>query len=249
MKQLKEMVLGILFLAFVVWLVTFIYSQESRRNNRELSKRISELSPHGGPPETLDGLRQAIAIYQDQIERNVRESAQTGVYWKILATRLADRALHNEALEALERAVYFNSEDPILYYLTGVSAAMVAKSKVGFSANAQFEKDQYFHLSENAYLRALQLDVTYARAMYGIGVLYVYELQRPQDGAVHLERLLQINTSDTSAMFVLASAYYMMERFSDASQMYERIAARTRDQNIKQEALNNRDIIQGMLYE
>ncbi|MDR1836254.1 MAG: tetratricopeptide repeat protein [Treponema sp.] len=248
MKQLKEIILGIFVMLIFGSLVVFIYRNESNRTNRELAKRISELSPRGGPPETIDGLRQAIALYEDQIERNVREGAQTGVYWKILAIRLADKKLHNDALEALERAVYYNSEDTILYYLIGVSAANIAKSKVGFSNNAEMERDHYYNLSENAYLRALELDITYAKAMYGLAILYVFELDRPRDAIVHLERYLQMQTSDISAMFVLARAYFMIEDFSKAMELYDRIVSRTKDSKVREEALNNKDVIQGMLY-
>ena len=249
MKKLKEIFIAILIIAITGYLTLSVYRAQSSRANRELAKRIAELSPKGGPPETIDGLRRAIALYEDQIERNVREGAQTGVYWKILATRLADRNMHNDALNALERAIYYNTEDPVLYYLTGVSAANAAKSIVGFSANANREREGYFRLSENSYKRALELDVTYTRPMYGLAILYVFELDRPQDAIFHLERLLQIIPSDNSAMFVLARAYFMTENLQKASEIYSRIAERTRDKSLKEEALYNRDIIQGMLHE
>jgi tetratricopeptide (TPR) repeat protein len=213
-----------------------------------LVKRINELSPRGGPPETIDGLRQAIALYEDQIERNVKEGAQTGVYWKIRATRLADRGMHNDALDALERAIYFNAEDAILFYLTGVSAANVAKSKVGFSPNAERERAQYYTLAENSYLRALELEVTYSRAMYGLAILYVFELDRPQDAIVHLERYIQLQPSNIQAMFVLARAHFMMENYRQAVEIYDRIISRTKDKEVKEEAAINRDIIMGLMY-
>jgi tetratricopeptide (TPR) repeat protein len=248
MKRLKEYIAAVLILTFVGALIYFMYQRVSTRTSRELSKRIAELSPRGGPPETIEGLRQAIALYEAQIERNVAEGAQTGVYWKILATRLADRNMHNDALLALERALYFNPEDPVLYYLTGVSAAVTAKTQIGFSPDAQREKERYFSLAENAYLRALDLDITYTRAMYGLGVLYSFELDRPDDAIVHLEHYLQILPSDISAMFVLARAHYMLENYQQAVDFYDRIITRTRNQKLKEEAMLNRDAVQGMIY-
>jgi hypothetical protein len=50
-------------------------------------------------------------------------------------------------------------------------------------------------------------------------------------------------------MFVLASAYYMTENFSKAIEQYDRIVSRTKDQNIREKALFNKDTIQGMFYE
>jgi len=241
--------MAILILGAVGCLIYFIYQSTSARTSKELAKRMAELSPRGGPPETIDALRQAIALYEDQIERNVKEGAQTGVYWKILATRLADRNMHNDALQALERAIYFNTEDAALFYLTGVSAASVAKSIVGFSVSDERQREHYFKLAENSYLRALDLDITYTRPMYGLGILYVFELDRPQDAIVHLERYLQIQTSDVSAMFVLARAFYVTGEYYRAIDLYDRIADRTKDKKLRDDALNNRDIIQGILYE
>jgi len=249
MKKLKEFLMAFIILFAVGSFVYFIYQSGSGKQNRELARRMIEISPRGGPPETIEGLRQAIVLYEDQIERNVREGVQTGVYWKILATRLADRGMHNDALSALERAVYFNAEDPTLYYLTGVSAGIVAKSTVGFSPNAERERERYYRLAENSYKYALELDITYTRAMYGLGVLYVFELDRPQEAIVHLERYLSILPSDVYTMFILARAYYMIEDHSRAVELYDRIADRTKDKKIREEAFNNRDLVMGRLYE
>jgi tetratricopeptide (TPR) repeat protein len=249
MKRLKEIFLAIVVISVTAALIMYVFRNQAGKSSRELAKRITELSSRGGPPETFEGLRQAIALYEDQIERNVREGAQTGVYWKILAIRLSDKNMDNDALAALERAIYYNTEDSVLYYLTGVSAARVAKSFVGFSAGDERERERYYKLSETSYLRALEIDATYARPMYGLSILYVYELDRPEDAIPYLERYLTIQSSDVSAMFVLASAYYMTENFSKAIEQYDRIVSRTKDQNIREKALFNKDSIQGMFYE
>jgi len=249
MKRLKEILTGILVIAVVGTAFYFIYQNVTKKTHRDLAKRIAELSPKGGPPETIDGLRKAIALYEDQIERNVREGAQTGVYWKILAIRLADKKMHNDALKAFERAIYFNTEDPTIYYLTGVSAASAAKSMVGFSDGDQKEKEKLYKLSENSYLRAMELDITYTKPMYGIAILYIFELDRPQDAIPYLERYLKISPSDVSAMFVLARAYYSTENYSGAVELYDKIISRTKDKKIKEEAQKNKDIIQGMIYD
>ena len=249
MKKVKEVLFVLVILLIAGALVHFIYTRTSTRPSRELAKRMAELSPRGGPPETIDGLRQAIALYEDQIERHVREAAQTGVYWKILATRLADRHLHNDALEALEKAVYYNTEDAALYYMTGVSAGSVAKSIVGFSMNAEREREHYLNLAENSYLRALELDITYTKPMYGLAVLYAFELNRPEDAIIQLERYLQIQASDINAMFILARAYFMTGELARASDIYIRIADRTRNKEIREQALELRDRIQEMIYD
>jgi len=249
MRQFKEIVIAIFVIAAVSFLIYSLYQSEGKKKDRDLARRIAELSPKGGPPETIEGLRKAIALYEDQIERNVREGAQTGTYWKILAVRLADKGMHNDALNALERAIYFKSDDPALYNLTGVSAGIVAKSVVGFSASAEKERERYFKLSENSYKRALELDATYAKPMYGLAVLYVFELDRPAEAIPHLERYLSMNTSDFQAMFILARAHAVTGNYKQAIEIYEKIITRSKKKEIQAEASNNIEIVQRMMYE
>jgi tetratricopeptide (TPR) repeat protein len=115
MKQIKELILGIFVVLIIGTAMLWIYRYEKNKVHANLAKRISELSPRGGPPETIDGLKAAIAAYEAQIELNVKEGAQTGAYWKILAIRLADKGMHRDALDAFERALHFTIDDPTLY--------------------------------------------------------------------------------------------------------------------------------------
>ena len=247
--KIKSVLLSIVVLSVIGSIIFFAYRSASEKTNKDLAKRMAELSPRGGPPQSIEGLRQAIALYEAQIERNVREGAQTGVYWKILATRLADSGMHRDALASLERAIYFNAEDPVLYYLTGVSAGTVAKSEVGFSSSSASEKAHYYKLSESSYLRALELDSSYTKPMMGLGVLYTFELNEPEKAIPHLENFLKIQSGDVSAMFILARAFYMSRRFRDAIELYERIITRTKNQKFREEAMNNIELIERMMYE
>jgi len=249
MRQFKEIVIAVFVIAAMSFLLYSLVQSDNKKRNKELAKRIAELSPKGGPPETIEGLRKAIALYENQIERNVREGAQTGTYWKILAIRLADKKMHNEALEAFERAIYFNSEDPVIFYLTGVSAGNVAKSVVGFKSSAEKEREQYFKLSENSYKRALELDPTYVKPMYGLAVLYVFELDRPAEAIPLLDRYLSMNTSDYNAMFILARAHAVIGNYRGAIEIYEKIISKSKNKKMQAEASTNIELVERMMYE
>jgi tetratricopeptide (TPR) repeat protein len=243
----KDILLGLCVILVLCAGGVFLFQREKNKNRSALARRITELG-NGGPPETIEGLRTAIAAYERRIEEHVKLAAQTGVYWKILATRLQDRGLHFEALDALERALYYNSEDPSLHYLTGVSAGVAAKSILDFPGSAKGKREEYFALAERGYLRAIELDGRYIRPRYGLAVLYVFELDRPAEAIPHLERYLEISRSDVDALFVLARAYYMIENFRAALDLYDRIIALTRDENRRIEAEKNRRIVMGRLY-
>jgi tetratricopeptide (TPR) repeat protein len=249
MKIKKEISIAIIVIGVIAFVLITLQIVKTTVIRNDYTSQIVSLSPSGGPPETIEGLRNAIALYERQIDAHVRDAAQTASYWKILAIRLQDRNLHNLALDALERAIFYNPADPMLYYSTGISAGYVAKHYIEFFFFFfNQERDRLYALSESAYLSAIKLDSTYTKPMYGIGVLYVFELNRPSDAIPHLERHLELTTNDTDAMFVLARAYYDTEAFQKAIDLYDRIIVLARDDVKKREAWNNKQQVMELLY-
>jgi len=244
--RIKDAVIGLFVVVSFGALIFMVYHFETEKGHRNLAKRIIGLSSRGGPPQTIEGLKEAIALYERQIEFNVRTGAQTGAYWKILAIRLADRGMHKDALEAFDRALYFNADDPTLFYLTGESASVAAASTVGFKENAAVERTHYQNLAESSYLRAIQLDPTYAKPKLGLGLLYTFDMDRPAEAIPHLEKYLQIVPGDISGMFILARAYFMTGDNDRAVELYDRIIYRSKDPKVRTEAQNNREFIRNM---
>ena len=214
----------------------FVYKRIARRNS--LASQIAALTPRGGPPQSIEDLRRAIDLYEQKIDAHVKDAAQTGVYWKILGSRLMDgkKPLYGEALGALENAVRYYPEDETIHYLIGVAAGNLARSEY-FSPGEQAE---HFRVSEAAYLRAIDIEGRYGKALYGLSVLYVYNMNRPAEAVPYMERFLDINKSDTDGMFVLAAAYYMTENYEGAVELYDRIAGLTKNKDVKAEAEKNK---------
>jgi len=245
--KVKDAVVGLFAIVIFGALIVMVYHFEMEKGHRDLEKRIVGLSPKGGPPETIDGLKNAIALYERQIELNVKTGAQTGVYWKILAIRLADKGMHKDALDAFERALYFKADDPTIFYLTGESASIAAASTLEFNSNSVAERERYQNLAESAYLRAIDLDPTYAKPRLGLGVLYTFDMDRPADAVLHLDRYLQLMPNDIRGMFVLARAYYMTGENDRAVDLYSRIISRSKDPKVKAEAQNNIEIVRNLM--
>jgi tetratricopeptide (TPR) repeat protein len=237
-------ILGLAVLAVFAGVILGVYLTERQKSRYELARRIAELSPRGGTPATIEGLRAAIAIYEEAVEEHVQTAAQAGAYWKILAVRLADKGMHQDALDALETSIRYNGEDPTLFYLTGLSAAIVAKNSLGFSRE---DGGDHFGMAERAYLRAIELDGAYAKPRYALGILYSFELDRPAEAVPQLEKYLELMSRDVDAMFALARSYYMTGAYEKAVDLYDRIMVSTRDTEKKDEARNNRDYIMGQM--
>jgi tetratricopeptide (TPR) repeat protein len=247
MKIKKEFFVGFVLIVITVSLVGGIYTFRKIKTRNSLITQIKALSPRDTPPQTIEDLRTAIRLYEELIEQHVQDAAKTGLYWKLLASRLQDRGLYHEALDALERAVYYFPEDAYIHYMRGISAGIVAKSSfdpLGGNAGAQ----SYYALAEMSYLRAIELDENYARPRYGLGILYVFEMDKPQEAIPHLARYLEITQNDVDAMFVLARAYYMVNNYQDALDVYDRIITVSRDAAQRMEAENNRQLIMDSYY-
>jgi tetratricopeptide (TPR) repeat protein len=210
----------------------FVYKKIAARNS--FAARIAALSPSGAPPQSIEELRQAIDLYGKKIDEHVADAAKVGIYWKILGSRLMDgpKPLYGEALEAFEQAVRYYPDDESIHYLIGVSAGNLAKAEY-FYPNEQAE---YYRIAEAAYVRAIDLNGRYGKALYGLGVLYVYDLKRPLEALSIMERYLEINTRDTNGMFVLAASKYMTEDYEGAALLYDRIIGLTKDKNVKIQA-------------
>lgn len=247
MRIRKEAVIVLTVIVLIVIVLVSVSRFQKNRDGRELAERIYAGSSEASP-DSINDLRKAIALYQKRVEQHVQDAAKNALYWKLLAVRLQDRGLHGEALEALEQAIYYSPADPFLHYYTGVSAGVMAKSVHIFPGRDDSERKRYFALAEDAYLRSIELDPRYLRPRYGIGVLYVFELERPGDAVPHLQRCLEISRNDVDTMFVLARAFFMLRDYQKAVDLYDRIITLTGDEQKRTDARNNRQQIMGLIH-
>jgi tetratricopeptide (TPR) repeat protein len=191
--------------------------------------------------ERIQELKQAIQEYQQQVERQVEAAAQIGIYYKMLANEYVEREMYGKALESLSEAIYYYPDNPVLHYLAGVSAA-----HLGASMPSEQRREQYLLQAEKSYRRALELDETYVDALYGLAVLYVFELERPREALPLLQRLLQYERRNVDAMFLLARGYAAVGRIEDAVEMYDRIIETTQIPARKEQArANRRQLLEG----
>ncbi|MDR1466483.1 MAG: tetratricopeptide repeat protein [Treponema sp.] len=197
----------------------------------EEAERITDIS-NSNSPQTIDDIKRTIAAYEKQLDQFLKASAKTATYWKILANRLQDKGQHAEALDALENAVKHTPEDPALFYMTGLSAAIMGKSGVAFPG-AEGRRQAYFTLAEESYLRSIELKSNYDKPLYGIGILYVFELGKQEEAIPYLERYIELNAKNpegaADAMFVLAQAYYVVGNKVKVAELYDLILSTSKN--------------------
>lgn len=192
-------------------------------------------------PTTIEELKDAIKKYGERAADVQLANSQVGIWYKILGTRYLDQRMYGEALKCFQEALKYYPDNQNLYYYVGVCAGYMSHAAMDFGASGSTEvRYNYLKLAEDAYLRAIAIEDRYVRALYGIGVLYVFELDEPEKAIPHLEKAIDIDTRNTDAMFVLARAYYSTYEFEKAAGMYDKIIAVTKSAEIKATAEENK---------
>ncbi|QTQ15956.1 tetratricopeptide repeat protein [Treponema parvum] len=200
-------------------------------------------------PTTVEELKDAIAKYQNRVADIQLAQAQIGIWYKILGTRYLDNKMYGEALKTFQKAIEYFPTNQNLYYYVGLCAGYMAHSALDYDATASdTKKYNYLKLSESAYLEALRIEPRYARALYGLSILYVFELDENEKAVPLLEKLLTIETRNVDAMFVLARAYYSTYEFDKAAAVYDKIIQTTKSDERKKEAQANKKIVLDAAY-
>ena len=152
---------------------------------------------------------------------------RVGIWYKILATRYLDNKMYAKALENFRIATQYYPDNQNLYYYVGLCAGYISKSALDYELTGTDRARQaYLDLSESAYKRAIELEPRYFRALYGLGVLYVFERDEPEKAIPLLETAIDVEKRNTDAMFILARAYYSSGRYEEAVALYDRILSR-----------------------
>jgi pentatricopeptide repeat protein len=160
-----------------------------------------------------------IARYEKAVDDAVELTAQAGEYYKLLAIEYIDREMYGLALESIHEAIRYFPENPLLFYLAGMSSGRMAKAAV----NQPESREVYLSQAEEYYLRAIELDNQFTEALYGLSVLYVFEMDRVLDAEPYLLRILERETRHIEAMFLLARVYVYEGRIEEAVELYDRI--------------------------
>jgi tetratricopeptide (TPR) repeat protein len=233
----------LLFLAVIISLFSACKKEKDQYLDAVTELEQTEYRGQELSDKRTDEIKAAIKSYQDEVDKKVKASEQLGIYYKMLAVRYMDGKMYEQAYKNLEKAIEIYPENPILFYLSGVSAARVAMSRIEAS-----QRQEWLARSEAYYLHALELDPIYIQALYGLAVLLVFELDRPEAAEPYLLRILAREKQNTDAMFLLANVYYRSGRLEEALEVYGNIAGTTQIEERARQAAENKKKIEEELH-
>lgn len=237
---------GLSFLA--ASLISFSFSS-CLKSNKDIM-RMQKLETGVDSPTSEAELKAAIEKYQERVADIQLANAQVGTWYKMLAIRYLDAKMYGEALKNFQIALQYYPANQNLFYWTGVCASFMANASLDFEATGSTkDRDNYLKLAETSFLRAISLEPHHAKALFSIGVLYVWELHQFDKAIPYLETLCATQKKDTDAMTVLAAAYYGNLDYEKSIEMYDRIIATTKLESKKAEAMANKQIVMDKAYE
>ena len=218
--------------------------------NAKTIKRMQALEEGVASPTTEAEIKEAIQKYQTRVEDIALANQQIGIWYKMLGSRYLDNQMYGEALEAFRMATTYYPANQNLYYFVAVCAGFMANQALDYSATGSTaQKFNYVKLAESAYLEAIKLDPKYARALYGIGVLYIFELEEPGKAIPYLETLAEVEKRNVDGLFLLANAYYQTFEFERAMEIYDEIISITTSSEDKAQAEANKRKVLETAYE
>lgn len=236
------------FFWFAVGIACLILCLSCAKSSKTII-RTQHLEEGVQSPTTVEELKDAIKKYENRVADVQLAQAQIGIWYKILGTRYLDAKMYGEALKSFQTAIEYYPQNQNLYYYIGLCAGYMSHSALDYDATGSDQKKyNYLKLSEAAYQEAIKIEPRYTRALYGLSVLYVFELNENEKAIPLLEKMLTIETRSTDAMFVLARAYYSTYEFDKAVAMYDKIIATSKSEDRKKEAEANKKIVLDAAY-
>lgn len=200
-------------------------------------------------PTSIEELKDAISKYERRVADIQLANQQIAIWNKMLGTRYLDAKMYGEAMKCFQKALETYPDNQNLYYWVGVCAGYMAHQAMDYSGSGStVTRMNYLKLAEDAYSRAIKIDDRFVRALYGLSVIYVFELGESQKAIPYLEKIMEIETKDFNAMFVLARAYYENYEFDKAVKIYDKIIASTKAADIINAAEENKKQVLDAAY-
>ncbi|POR04734.1 hypothetical protein AU468_02665 [Alkalispirochaeta sphaeroplastigenens] len=188
------------------------------------------------PTERIAELRREVGRYRSKVEEVTEALAREASFQKLLANELMQQGMHGPALEALQRALAIQTDNPVLYYLAAVASARTARAH-----RIDGQRREFLELSEALYRDAIALNPRYRAALFGLAVLLSFELDRPADALEYARRTAELETKDPAVRFLLAHVLVRTGNVDEASRIYDDLARTAPATEQRQRAAANRD--------
>ena len=189
---------------------------------------------------SLEELQKELVFIEKEVERILVVGERLGTLYKTVALRFMDREMYGLAADYFRKALDVYPTNHVIAYKAGLCLSQLAQSHA-----EQEKKTDLFRQSEGYYLNAIRADAKYIDALYALSILYIFELDRSGEALPYLERIIQNQSRQYRAMFLLARIYVELGRTDEAAGLYQDIIDGSKDKEEVEQARENKRLISG----
>ncbi len=228
-----------LFIIFIV-----LISISCRNEKRDLYNRLESTEYGEISSERENELKEDIRLNKEILEEKIEAARGLGSCYKMLGKLYLENEMYLLSLEQFREAVKIYPENPILYYYSGLCSARYSKASVDDQ-----EKFEYMNNAEKYYRKAVELDENYSKAVIALSVLYLYEMEKPSEAALMLNTLIEHESRNFEARFLLANAYVQLGKIDEAVSVYGSIIKNADSKSYITQAEKNKKELEENIYE
>ena len=188
--------------------------------------------------ENYHQLKKDINKFRKVLDEKIDAGEKLGTYYKLIGLKYLDYSMYQLALDAFEDALAIYPENPNVLYNAGLASARLYKT-----AGSESESNDYLERAARYYKASLAVNNRFSSPMYGLAILYVYELNQPELAIPLMELYNTIQKSSMNGRFLLASAYFAAGNEDEAVNTYNNIIDKSEDPVELESARNNRNAI------
>ncbi|MBN1648583.1 MAG: hypothetical protein JW874_11180 [Spirochaetales bacterium] len=221
----------ILTVLFLVLIMTSCSDVKQKLLKAMQDLEIQEYEDTPTSEEKIEKLKEEIEKQQQIVDAKVQAGMQISIHFKMLTLEYIFLNMYGPALTSVVKAIEIDPTNYKLLYLAGVCSAQLGKATGPIN-----RRNEYFLDAEYYYLRALDLREDYEDALYGLGVLYGFEMERYFSAKEYLEKLIKIKPKREDARFALAHVYAALGWIKEAGDQFDEIITTSSDKEKIREA-------------
>lgn len=240
---IKKQPLPLLIVSAVLILLCFTGCQDDNERILDRLMEMSEFGDNNVTPYEIEEMNAAVSQYRDYVDDLMFKTERVETYYKMLALAYMDLEMYGPAYDSLLEAVRIDPNNPKISYFAAICSAKIAKATVQSTLKAQ-----YLQWAEQHYLNAISNRKDYSDALYGLSVLYVFELKEPLKAEPHIQHLITRRPSDMEALFVLTHILVAKGDIVGAAAVYDQIIEKSTDPEQVIQAEDNKAGLLGAYY-
>lgn len=215
----------------------FILSSCTSKKTKELANQVYETEEDRvNSDKRIRELTRDIKKVEKDLDELLDLYQKNGNFHRAMGIKMIHYKMFYKAYEHFNKALEFFPNSEMIHYYRGLSAAQYAKSQ-----DQDHIYREYIDRARISYEYSLELNPRFPKGLYALSIIYVYEIDRPDDAKPLLDRLLEISTREFDAMLLRSLLFERDGELNRAIDLYDKVLRLSENQKHILIATENRE--------